>query len=420
MREFVEHWIERAGVRLRVLEWPVLEPDQADGTELLLLHGLSSNARYWERLSRRFPHRRLVALDQRSHGRSDRPPSGYEMAELTADAAAVVSELGMRRPAVAGHSWGATVALELAATEPAQVSGLAVIDGPVAPISERMTWEDAARLMQPPLPRYRSLAEAYATQKTYLGEAWADDLELFVEDMHLRDADAWVLTLTADVRLQILRELFSFQPQLLWPQVAAPAFVALAGADSGMRSWKEAGARAVAELAPEADIRWYDSDHDIPLIRADELAVDVERFCLRAGLYDVARAVAELDGDWSRPAPMEGWSAKDLLAHLSSTQAAMPAVIRAVPEPVAPGGSREPFDSDRWNASQLRRRMERSPAELGAEVGSAGPKIDIALREVDLSREMAAGTFAGWPVDAGMRAMLRHQREHLEQLRATL
>jgi uncharacterized protein (TIGR03083 family) len=114
---------------------------------------------------------------------------------------------------------------------------------------------------------------------------------------------------------------------------------------------------------------------------------------------------------------MAGWTAKDLLAHLASTQAAMPAVIRA---PSAGSGSGEPFDSGRWNASQLRRRAERTPEELKAELVAAGPEIDAALREIDLDRELGAGSFAGWRMDAGMRAMLRHQREHLDQLRSSL
>jgi hypothetical protein len=37
----------------------------------------------------------------------------------------------------------------------------------------------------------------------------------------------------------------------------------------------------VSESRPEADIRWYESRHDIPLIRPDEVAIDLEALARR-------------------------------------------------------------------------------------------------------------------------------------------
>ena len=109
-----EGWIERSGVRLHYLEWePEGDPQQP---ALFMLHGLSSNSRVWERLAALLPGRRMVALDQRSHGPSDRPAEGYASSEVVDDAAHAIEELGLGRPLVLGHSWGASVALELAAT----------------------------------------------------------------------------------------------------------------------------------------------------------------------------------------------------------------------------------------------------------------------------------------------------------------
>ncbi|MGH7777280.1 MAG: alpha/beta fold hydrolase, partial [Candidatus Dormibacterales bacterium] len=110
-----ESWVERDGLRLHVVEWG--DPG-APPPALLLLHGLSSNARFWDRLAARLPHRRLVALDQRSHGLSDRPGEGYRTRDLVEDAAHVVAARGLGRPVVAGHSWGAAIALALSAARP--------------------------------------------------------------------------------------------------------------------------------------------------------------------------------------------------------------------------------------------------------------------------------------------------------------
>jgi pimeloyl-ACP methyl ester carboxylesterase len=274
-----EGYLDRDGVRLHWMEWAPTSTPQAPA--LLLLHGLSSNGRYWDRVARRMTDRRLVALDQRSHGLSDAPPTGYGLDLLAADAGSVIRELGLARPVVVGHSWGGTVALEVGATLSELVSGVAVVDGPIASISKRITWEDASRMMQPPLPRYRSLEEAFEESRQMLGEAWGEDLQPFVKGGLRRDDDAWVLTLTAPVRLQILDQLYQFRPEDAVAAIAAPLLVGLAASETAMRAWKEEGARRLQTIRPDAEIRWYDSRHDIPLIRADEVASDLDAFLQR-------------------------------------------------------------------------------------------------------------------------------------------
>jgi pimeloyl-ACP methyl ester carboxylesterase len=274
-----EGYLDRDGVRLHWLEWA--PPGAPERPAFLLLHGLSSNARYWERVARRMTSRRLVALDQRAHGLSDAPPAGYGLDVLAADASHVIRELGLDRPVVVGHSWGGTVALALGATPDVPVSGMALMDGPIGSMSERITWDDASRMMQPPLPRYRSFEEAFEASRLMLGGAWGEDLQAFVKAGLRRDGDSWMLTLTAPVRLQVLEQLYRFRPEVALAAIDAPLLVGLAGADSGMRAWKEEGARRVQEIRPDADLRWYESRHDIPLIRPDEVATDLEALARR-------------------------------------------------------------------------------------------------------------------------------------------
>src|SRR5260370_15749014 len=274
-----EGYLEREGVRLHWLGWA--PSGMPEPPALLLLHGLSSNARYWERVARRMTTRRLVALDQRPHGLSDAPPTGYGLDVLAADAGHIIRELGLDRPVVVGHSWGGTVALEGGAMPGELVSGVAVMDGPIASMSERITWEDAYRMMQPPLPRYRSFEEAFEAKRQELGEAWGEDLQQFVTSGLRRDGDSWVLTLTAPVRLQILEQLYRFRPEVALANIDVPLLIGLAASDASMRAWKEEGARRVQEIRPDADIRWYESRHDIPLIRPDEVAADLEALARR-------------------------------------------------------------------------------------------------------------------------------------------
>ena len=283
MTEPADGWLERGGVRLHYLDWSPEARAQRDAP-VFLLHGLSSNSHYWDRLARHLTTRRLVALDQRGHGLTGRPPhspallDGYAMDELLEDAAFVIGELGLERPAVVGHSWGATVALELVGTRPGLASALAFIDGPVQSAANMFSWEDAQRLMQPPLPLFATFADAIAESKRDFGEAWDDDLEPFVKARVVNDGDAFVLTLTAAARLQLLRGLYDSQPDMLWPRIEGPAVVMLArGGPASVSSWKEHGAALLATLAPNVDVRWFDTPHDIPIYAPAEVAAEIER-----------------------------------------------------------------------------------------------------------------------------------------------
>ena len=276
-----EGWLERDGVRLHWRSW-----QPAAGTRepaLFCLHGLSSNSMFWARLAARFPHRRVVALDQRSHGLSDRPPSGYTSDVLSGDAAFAIRELRLERPVVLGHSWGGSVALAVAAMPDSLAGGLAHIDGPLRAFSNLMSWDEASVLMQPPLQRYPRLDDAYDEQRRYLETGWGDDLRQFVEAGLIRDGDGYTLPLTAPVRLEILQDLFFTDFDEIWPRVdALPTLVAIAArAPEPIASWKRANVDGVRRLVPHAEIKWYDSAHDIPLHLPDEVAADVERLAAR-------------------------------------------------------------------------------------------------------------------------------------------
>jgi hypothetical protein len=291
-----------------------------------------------------------------------------------------------------------------------------------------MTWEEAAHRMQPPLPVYARLEDAYRAQEQYIGDAWGEDLEGFVRAGLVPVDGGYTLTLTAPVRERILRALYLYQPELLFPRVEGPILLAMAdrmwrGAPESFREMRRRSVAAVLERRPDARARWFDSTHDIPLIRPTELAADLERTAFAAAWYGFARDIAALAGNASaleRPLPDHagdegGWTARDLISHLSSTQASMPAVIRARPPAGTPA-----FDPDRWNASQVARRRTRPVTELVLEARTGAEALAAALGEVELTAEVAVGPFAGRPVRDVMDRMLAHQRAHLAELTEAL
>jgi pimeloyl-ACP methyl ester carboxylesterase len=71
----------------------------------------------------------VILYDLRGHGRSERPPSGYGLAEMVADLHALLDALSLTGPVVlAGNSFGGLLALAFAAAHPSRVAGLLLID----------------------------------------------------------------------------------------------------------------------------------------------------------------------------------------------------------------------------------------------------------------------------------------------------
>ena len=149
------------------------------------------------------------------------------------------------------------------------------------------------------------------------------------------------------------------------------------------------------------------------------MAERVSASSLQAGFVELASIVRALHGDWSAPvAGYEGWSCKDLLAHLSSTEASLPAVVRSTSQPPRDGAA--PFDPNRWNASQVRKRAETDSQELLNEFDMGTTQVVDVLTDVDLNKKVTIGAYPGYALRDAMAEMLEHQKHHLDDLRAAL
>ncbi|HVL57083.1 MAG TPA: alpha/beta hydrolase [Burkholderiaceae bacterium] len=111
---------------------------------LLLLHAAMGNSRRWFRwvppLSRHF---RVVRMDLRGHGASDKPApdAPFSLAQLVSDAVEVLDRIGCRTAHVVGNSAGGYVSQQLAIHHPERVATLALFGStPGLKHSHAPTW----------------------------------------------------------------------------------------------------------------------------------------------------------------------------------------------------------------------------------------------------------------------------------------
>ncbi len=112
------------GVRIAYL-------DEGDGDPILLIHGFASNVvtnwvdPQWVRTLTQ-DGRRVIALDNRGHGQSDKlyDPARYGAPEMAEDAIRLLDHLGIDRADVLGYSMGARIAAFLAFAHPDRVRSI--------------------------------------------------------------------------------------------------------------------------------------------------------------------------------------------------------------------------------------------------------------------------------------------------------
>jgi len=98
---------------------------------VVLLPGPTDSWRSYRPVLDRFPSSvRAVAVSQRGHGDSDKPPAGYGVEDFAADVPPLLDALGVERAVVAGHSGSCLVARRVALDHPDRVAGIVLEASP--------------------------------------------------------------------------------------------------------------------------------------------------------------------------------------------------------------------------------------------------------------------------------------------------
>lgn len=261
-------------LQLHVLDWG----GDLDRT-LVVLHGLASSCHMFDLIAPGLTLRyHVYAPDQRGHGRSDKPSTGYDFETIAADLDGLLSVLtpGGEPVALAGHSWGAYTTLYYAATRPGKVARAVLLDGGIARLADRYpSWAAAEQGLTPPTYKDRSLEDIRRMiEKDWLGSFFRPELAPLAlsifDTSNPRDVHAH---LSRANHMQIASALWSFNPADYYSRISCPILIVNAvspGQSISPESQRYAGQaeESIAELA----IRWMpDTSHDIPWHRPEAL-----------------------------------------------------------------------------------------------------------------------------------------------------
>jgi esterase len=99
------------------------------GHKLVFLHGLMGSLSNWRRIVTAFEaDYQILVFDQRGHGRSFQPESGYAPSDFAADLKGILDHYGWRKIDLVGHSMGGRNALEFANHWPERIEKLVIED----------------------------------------------------------------------------------------------------------------------------------------------------------------------------------------------------------------------------------------------------------------------------------------------------
>jgi pimeloyl-ACP methyl ester carboxylesterase len=159
--------------------------DEAGGGEssLIFVHGWCCDHTYFAPQFEHFRRKhRVVAVDLRGHGQSDKPHHSYTMEALADDLAWMCDQLGVEKPVVIGHSMGAIVAFDLACRYPTLPSAIVMLDAAlVLPARARAA---APHLMEELRgPDYREVQRNYVANSLFIPTDDQQRKERILEDM---------------------------------------------------------------------------------------------------------------------------------------------------------------------------------------------------------------------------------------------
>ncbi len=284
-------FVTHGGLRFHRRSW---KPDE-DGPNILLVHGLSSNARVWDLVAPILADAgfHATAFDMRGHGMSAKPNDGYDFETLIADLLGLVEICRLKYPILVGHSFGAMLVLDYAAQYREGMwapAGIVLVDGGMAQLDAYpgATLEGVLEILSPPKFEGTTLAEFLAHLKGGDRKWKPDDraLELILTNFEIHRDGTITPHMTFPRHIEALRSLWEFKtyerydrlqcPVLMLPVLPPDPHTYEEGIHLELKAQALETARAKIH---DLYVSWMkDAVHDVPLQKPNELAEQIIAF----------------------------------------------------------------------------------------------------------------------------------------------
>jgi pimeloyl-ACP methyl ester carboxylesterase len=148
------------GIKIQLAIWG------KKGGNILCVHGITANSRFWDCLASALsPHHRVMAMDLRGRGLSDKPSTGYSIEHHCKDISALTHDQGLERFILMGHSLGAFISLVFAAKYPQKVERLILVDG-----GGKLSETQMAKVFAGIKPSLDRLGQIFPSLESYLSQ----------------------------------------------------------------------------------------------------------------------------------------------------------------------------------------------------------------------------------------------------------
>lgn len=233
-----------------------LDPDRP---AVVLVHGAMDRAASFGRVMRRLGDLDVCAYDRRGYATSLRAGIAATLAAQAADLQEVCRWTGARRVVVVGHSFGGTVALQLAATRSDALVGIGAFESPVPSLAGYRS--EGADVALDAADRGGPEAAAEAFYRLMVGDATWNRLR--AEDRSARRSEGAQLV----AELKALRR----SPELPdLPSIGLP--VAVGAGTASNPSWRSCAEELALVLADASYVEIDGAGHGAHLSHPDEFA----------------------------------------------------------------------------------------------------------------------------------------------------
>ena len=275
-----EKWVSVNDIDICYLDWG------GEGEPLLALHGLASSSHWYDLVAPNLQAKyHVIAPDQRGHGKTTQADSGYDWETLASDAIALLDTLNISSASVFGHSWGATVALNVAARFPDRVTHLGLLDGGFSSNPTSMgTWEDF-KIRAKPRDVSGTREEFLSRLREQLSFCWNEDVERIVQTMVYEDKSGQINDiLRPDNHQQVMRAIWeepaaSVYSKVNCPTILIPARPSRRRANSERALLKQEAVKYAEQTIPNCQVEWIlETVHDLGYHKPQELSRVMENF----------------------------------------------------------------------------------------------------------------------------------------------